>query len=552
MKLKTKLAGLVAVLVSITFVIAALGWISASNTRVSVAEIAQEQGPLVTAIAQIASRQLEQSIWMVRGSLAMQIDDTDGVQTAEYEFNQLSGLITLDMEDTLSKLTQLAEKIDDPQITDRRRSLMQKLNAIDSIYTSFVAEGSSLLTLMAAGEFGEVEARMPDAEIMVEAMGGDLQALNQAIGDELTATATRASEQADRASTNMAIGALVALSISILLGSSLVRSISRQLGSDPADLLKLAKGLAKGDLTVQQSGRSSGVYGAILGTVNTLSGVITGINAGAAEVGVASQQVVRGTADLSSRTQEQASSLEEVAASMEEMTGTVAQNAKNAARADELAKVAHAKATKGMDAVSKTADAMLTIGKAGSSIADILEMIQEIAFQTNLLALNAAVEAARAGEQGRGFSVVAAEVRSLANRSSVAAKDVKTLIEDSTGSIASGVELATESGNDLKEIVDSVRTVSDIVSEIAAASLEQADGISQVNKAVFEMESMTQQNAALVEQAAASSQAMGEQAGNLTQLVAYFRLEDTVSVEASKEDEKRADEIEMLLPLDVT
>jgi len=237
-----------------------------------------------------------------------------------------------------------------------------------------------------------------------------------------------------------------------------------------------------------------------------------------------SAEIARGNTDLSQRTQEQASSLEEVASSMEEMTSTVSQNAENAEQASQLAKQASRQAEAGSEIVGRTVTSMAEINKASKKIADIIGVIDEIAFQTNLLALNAAVEAARAGEQGRGFAVVASEVRNLAGRSATAAKEIKELIRNSVAKVEDGSKLVDQSGKALQDIVSSVKKVSDIVEEIAAASREQSDGIGQVNKAVMQMDGMTQQNASLVEEVAASSEAMATQAEDLNDAVAFFDM----------------------------
>ena len=272
---------------------------------------------------------------------------------------------------------------------------------------------------------------------------------------------------------------------------------------------------------------AGGVYGSIGQTVQKLLEIISGIKLGANEVSVASEQVSQGNANLSQRTQEQASSLEEVASSMEEMTGTVNHNAENAQHANQLAIAAREQADLGGQVVGEAVTAMSEINDASKQIADIIGVIDEIAFQTNLLALNAAVEAARAGEQGRGFAVVASEVRNLAGRSSTAAKEIKGLIQNSVDKVENGSRLVSESGGALSEIVDSVKKVSDIVAEIAAASKEQSDGINQVNKALLQMDEMTQQNASLVEEAAAASEAMGAQAQELDALVSFFKLNES-------------------------
>ena len=239
-------------------------------------------------------------------------------------------------------------------------------------------------------------------------------------------------------------------------------------------------------------------------------------------MGSAAGQLSQGNDDLSQRTQEQAAALEQTAASMEEMTATVKQNADNARSANQLANGARAQADRGGTVVSEAVQAMQEINESSRKIADIISVIDEIAFQTNLLALNAAVEAARAGEQGRGFAVVATEVRTLAQRSASAAKEIKELIGDSVEKVRTGSELVDSSGKVLAEIVDSVKKVSDIVAEISAASEEQSTGIDQVNNAVTQMDETTQQNAALVEEAAAASKAMQQQAQQLIAQISFF------------------------------
>jgi methyl-accepting chemotaxis protein len=236
-----------------------------------------------------------------------------------------------------------------------------------------------------------------------------------------------------------------------------------------------------------------------------------------------------GNANLSQRTEQQSSSLEETASSMEEMTATVKQNADNASQANQLAVAARDQAEKGGSVVGNAVRAMSGINDSSKKIADIIGVIDEIAFQTNLLALNAAVEAARAGEQGRGFAVVATEVRSLAGRSATAAKEIKALIQDSVRKVHEGSALVTQSGQMLELIVASVKKVTDIVGEIAAASREQSSGIEQVNKAVMQMDEMTQQNAALVEQSTAASQSMAEQARALSQTMERYRVGEAAS-----------------------
>jgi methyl-accepting chemotaxis protein len=254
---------------------------------------------------------------------------------------------------------------------------------------------------------------------------------------------------------------------------------------------------------------------------------VSKIKAAALEVHRGADEISQGNANLSQRTEEQSSSLEETASSMEEMTSTVKQNADNAGQANQLAIAARDQAERGGSVTGQAVRAMGAINDASSKIADIIGVIDELAFQTNLLALNAAVEAARAGEQGRGFAVEASEVRALAGRSASAAKEIKALIEDSVQKVGEGARLVNESGATLEQIVTSVKKVSDIVAEIASASREQSSGIEQVNKAVMQMDEMTQQNAALVEQASAASQSMADQARSLNEMMARYRLADS-------------------------
>lgn len=254
-----------------------------------------------------------------------------------------------------------------------------------------------------------------------------------------------------------------------------------------------------------------------------LAEIVGAVHSGSTAVRHAARELANGNDDLSQRTQEQASALEETAASMEQMTATVKRNADNARQADQLGASARNQAALSGDVVQRAIGAMHDISTSSRRIGDIINVIDEIAFQTNLLALNAAVEAARAGEQGRGFAVVAAEVRALAQRSAGAAKEIKTLINDSVGKVRTGSELVDASGKALEDIINSVKRVSDIVAEIAAASEEQAAGIDQVNHAVTQMDAMTQQNAALVEEAAAASKAMEMHASELLEKIGFFR-----------------------------
>ncbi len=295
--------------------------------------------------------------------------------------------------------------------------------------------------------------------------------------------------------------------------------------------------LADGDLTQPMVGTYQGELEQLKGSVNralaNLTTALTTVRTAAESVSTGAEQITKGNEDLSQRTSEQASSLEETSSAMEEMTSTVKQNADNAKQANQLAIAAHDVAEKGGAVTTKAIDAMEEINKSSKKIADIITVIDEIAFQTNLLALNAAVEAARAGEHGRGFAVVAAEVRNLAQRSATAAKEIKGLINESVQRVTDGSELVDQSGKTLTEIVSSVKRVTDIIAEISAASQEQASGIDQVNKAIMQMDETTQQNAALVEEATSASQSMKEQAKELMTQVASFKMNGTSDASGS-------------------
>ncbi len=295
------------------------------------------------------------------------------------------------------------------------------------------------------------------------------------------------------------------------------------------DFAGMLDALAKGDLTQPMTKEYQGMFGQLKAdsniTVAQLGGIIVQIKEAAELIGTASKEIADGNVDLSQRTEEQAANLEETAASMEQLTSTVKQNADNARQANQLASSASAVAVRGGEVVEQVVQTMSAINESSKRVVDIISVIDGIAFQTNILALNAAVEAARAGEQGRGFAVVATEVRTLAQRSAAAAKEIKELIGNSVHKVEDGTQLVDDAGKTMREVVLSVKRVTDIMGEISAASQEQSLGIEQVNQAITQMDEITQQNAALVEQAAAASESMREQAEHLAQAVATFKLE---------------------------
>ncbi|WP_291586678.1 methyl-accepting chemotaxis protein [Comamonas sp. UBA7528] len=338
-------------------------------------------------------------------------------------------------------------------------------------------------------------------------------------------TADKLGDEIYTASRNL-IWAIVAISMAagLALAFFIARLISRPLNH----AVELAQAVAGGDLSRRIESTSTDETGQLLQALkqmnDSLVQIVGQIHQGSDSIATATQQIATGNQDLSSRTEQQASSLEETAASLEELTSTVKQNASNARQANQLAASASQVAQRGGAVVNQVVDTMTAINTSSRKIVDIIGVIDGIAFQTNILALNAAVEAARAGEQGRGFAVVAGEVRTLAQRSAEAAKEIKHLIDDSVGKVEEGNSQVASAGQTMSEIVDSVKRVTDIMGEITAASDEQTSGIEQINQAVTQMDQVTQQNAALVEESAAAASSLQDQAQQLSQTVRVFKL----------------------------
>ncbi|GGY08146.1 HAMP domain-containing protein [Massilia dura] len=400
-----------------------------------------------------------------------------------------------------------------------------QFNVFAGSWQGFLAEHGKVMDLARQGRNDEARAIANGAitrllrEINTTLDG--LVRVNVTGGDKASAAATQLYESTRMWTIALLVGAVTA-------GIALALWVAGIVSKPLREAVDVARTVAGGDLTRPIDVRSRDETGELMMALRdmtaSLQTLVAQVRTGTETISTASSQIAAGNQDLSSRTEQQASSLEETASSMEELTSTVRQNADNARQANQLAQSASGIAVRGGQVVGEVVGTMASINQASQRIVEIIGTIDSIAFQTNILALNAAVEAARAGEQGRGFAVVASEVRNLAHRSAAAAKDIKQLIGDSVQKVDAGSRLVDEAGNTMREIVASIARVSNIVSEITAASNEQSTGIEQVNEAVVQMDQVTQQNAALVEQSAAAAEAMQQQAERLAALVATFRV----------------------------
>jgi len=430
--------------------------------------------------------------------------------------------------DSTTRTTALQKQVGALLDTPEEHAVFERIGTARQRY---IATRDRVMALKAGGKDAEARTYF-DEEFgpAVTAYLGQVKALLELQQKEIDARVAAVLASADRSSTVLSALCLATLAFSIVAGTVFGRVLFRRLGGEPAAAAQVAAEIAGGNLCVAVPVRP-GDQDSLMATLErmraSLAGIVADVRAGTGTIVTAVAAMAGETQDLSHRTESQAQALEETASSMEELTQAVGQNSTHAEQANRMAGDAARVAQQGGAMVGQLVDTMGAINASSERIVDIIAVIDGIAFQTNILALNAAVEAARAGEQGRGFAVVAAEVRALAQRSAAAAKEIKDLIDASTRRVADGATLAGQAGQTMRDIVDSIGRVTGIMNEIVASSREQASGIGQVNQAIVQMDGVTQHNAALVEESAATTQAMHEQAQALAELVALFRVEAT-------------------------
>jgi len=491
--------------------LAALGGIAlfgSSVQRSSLEDITQRRIPIIQALNRIIDGTNEQAIQFRNLVL---FTSTDIQKSARSSVQKARADIAADIE-TATRLIQSVEG----------KNLLAR---VQQHRAAFLKQGDQFLSLIEGAQRDEALSVM---ETQLRPVQLEYQ---RAIHDLLTDQTQRsdnASQRAESAAQQLVWEVLlaggIAIAVAVFLAWAIIRSITRPLAQAVEVADRVANGDLSGHITVQSKDEMAYLLGALQRMQQSLVKTVTSVRTNAQGVASASAQIAAGNHDLSGRTEEQASALEQTAASMEELGSTVKQNADNARQANQMAMNASTVAAQGGEVVAQVVETMKSINESSHKIADIISVIDGIAFQTNILALNAAVEAARAGEQGRGFAVVAGEVRALAGRSAEAAKEIKALIDTSVGRVEQGTQLVDKAGTTMTEVVTAIRCVTDVMGEISAASHEQSQGVAQVGEAVTQMDQTTQQNAALVEEMAAAATSLNHQAQSLVEAVAVFKL----------------------------
>ena len=460
----------------------------------------------------------------LNASRALAIAKSGGMKEVDAFFAPL-------MKDTSARISATQKELMDAVSSDKGKAL---LSAIGERRDTYVAARKDVLAQLSAGNGAEAqtllaEKMMPAANAYVDA----ISALSR-FQDELVNDATETMAAQARSTELLLLGlTAAALLVGVGFALAITRSVTRPLAATAAAADRMAGGDMSGRISVEGRDEVADLQLALQRMQQALAGLVSEVRSTSESIATASSQIATGNQDLSTRTEQTASNLQQAASSLEELTGTVGQTADSARTANQLAASASSAAQRGGEVVSQVVTTMNDIQTASRRIADIIGTIDGIAFQTNILALNAAVEAARAGEQGRGFAVVAGEVRTLAQRSAEAAREIKSLIGASVEKVETGTRLVGEAGGAMEEIVSGVRRVTDVIGEISAATTEQSGGLRQVNEAVAQLDQMTQQNAALVEESAAAAQSMAEQSKRLTGVVGRFRVDGVVAAAPS-------------------
>ncbi|NVM75094.1 methyl-accepting chemotaxis protein [Duganella sp. SG902] len=508
LKIATKLIVSFGVVMLLTLVLGVSNIVSMNRVNQASSDLAQDWMPSVRAVMELRTDLGEVRRW----ELSHMLNDKPD-QIAMYEKR---------LDDSLGGLRKHREAYEKLISSPEEKALASEF---DKNLAAFLTDHEKMIALSREGK--KQEARDLAAGTSAKSLGLMTDNVNQLVKMNIDG-GDKASDDATATFQNARMTSIVLLVANIGIGMVLAIWVARIVATPLQEAVSLARDVADGDLTRPIDVKSACETGQLMQALKDMTGnlqtLVSQVRHGTDTIATASSEIASGNQDLSSRTEQQASSLEETASSMEQLTSTVKQNADNARQANQLAQSASGIALKGGDVVGQVVGTMASINESSRKIVDIISVIDGIAFQTNILALNAAVEAARAGEQGRGFAVVASEVRNLAHRSAAAAKDIKLLISDSVEKVENGSALVNQAGETMSEIVASITRVTDIMSEITSASVEQSAGIEQVNTAIVQMDQVTQQNAALVEQAAAAAESMQEQAARLSEVVGVFKL----------------------------
>ena len=510
-KVSTRLIAGFGILIALLLVISVLSLMRLSGLNEGMGRVVNDRVPKVIALEDIAYRAMDNAR-IVRNIILVTDEKSIASNKQAYDKN-------------VAAISEQIAELDKTVIRPEAKEALAAMKAAREAYVSYTGE---VIALGMANKNDEATRVLYGEKYKTQAAYlASIRAMIDQQKKLMTEAATAAQDSYASARAIVLVLSVVACVLGAVLALVITRGLLRQLGGEPQDAANVARRIADGDLSVSvaiNSGDTTSLMAAMALMKDNLARVVGQVRTGVDGVATASSQIAQGNQDLSARTEQQASNLQQTAASMEQMTGAVKSNADNARAANQLAASASDVAAKGGSVVSQVVSTMGEIQTASKKIADIIGTIDGIAFQTNILALNAAVEAARAGEQVRGFAVVAGEVRSLAQRSAEAAKEIKSLIGASVERVDAGSTLVDEAGQTMSEIVAQVRKVTDLIGEITASSSEQTEGIGQVNTAVTQLDQMTQQNAALVEESAAAAESLKQQAARLAEAVSVFKL----------------------------